>query len=221
MPDSYIPPRDADLDDWSFNFMSLITMAPNTYGVTQADATVISNGFIAWHNAYVASYDGTTRGPMTIAGKDTAKVVWLATARPYAQTIANNAAVDVDDKIALGVNPRTNGPTPVAAPTTVPVLIFATAQSLIHQFRMRDSTALPSSRAKPSGVIQLQLYAAASTTVITNPATLPLKMVATKSPFTVMWDPSDRGKVAYYAGRWITRTGLVGPWSDLTPLTIL
>jgi hypothetical protein len=221
MPDSYIPPRDADLDDWGVNFTGLITAAPATYGLVPADATAIAAAFAVWHAAYLASYDGTTRGPMTIAAKDAAKVVWLATARPYAQTIANNAAVDTADKIALGVNPRTNPPSPIATPTTMPVLVFATAQSLLHQFRFRDATALPSSRAKPSGVMQLQVYAAASTTVVTNPLVLPLKQVATKSPFAVAWDPTDRAKTAYYAGRWITRTGLVGPWSDITPLVIL
>ena len=212
---SYIPPRDADLANWANNFQTLITTNPGLYGLLAADAAVIAGVTQDFLDAYDTSIAGETRGPFSIAAKDAAKIDMLATVRPYGQQIANNAAVSTDDKIALGLNPRTNPPTPVAAPTTQPVLILITAASQQHFMRFRDAAALPTSRAKPAGVIQMQLFGSASDTVITDPTLLPLLSTPTKVPFSVAWQSGDVGKIAYYAARWATRTGLVGPWSPI------
>lgn len=220
MSTSYIPPRDADLDDWLNNFSTLITAGPATYGLVAGDATAIAAGVLSWHTKFLAAIAGPTRGPMTIADKDDEKVLVLALVRPYAQQVANNAAVDVADKVSLGVNPRTTSPTPVPTPATQPVILLAGAMPLQHMLRYRDATAIPSVKAKPAGVIQLYLYGATSATVIVDPATLPMIRPATKSPLLVDFDASDKGKTCYYAGRWVTRTGLMGPWSNITAAVV-
>lgn len=220
MAASYIPTKDADFNNWSSNFSSLITAGPGTYGLIAADATAIAAAYSAWSAAYTLAINPPTRTPVTVADKDVQRINALAIMRPYAQAISLNAGVLVDDKIAVGVNPRTNGPTPVSAPTSAPVLSLIGATFLQHLLRYRDEGAPSTSRAKPANVLQMQLYAAASTTIVTDPAVLPLKTVATKVPVTVQWESGDRGKTAYYAARWITRTGLVGPWSDISQIII-
>lgn len=217
----YIPPRDADLDVWLANFSTLITAGPATYGLVSGDATTIAAAVLAWHTAFLAATGGSTRGPMTISAKDDQKVLVLAVARPYAQQVANNAAVAVDDKIALRLNPRTTTPTPVPTPVTQPVILLAGGMPLQHELRYRDATSIPSVKAKPAGAVQLLVYAAPSATLITDPAVLPFVQPATKSPLIVSWDSSERGKTVYYAGRWMTRTGLLGPWSTITHAVLM
>jgi len=220
MPVPYIPVRDADLADWAANFSTKITAAPGTYGLIAADAVAIAAAYTAYNTAFMVAIAPATRTPVTVQAKDTAKIGMLAVLRPYAVGISLNAGVLPSDKIAVGVNPRTSTPTPVAAPTTYPVVSLIGATYLNHLLRYRDEGAPSTSRAKPANVTQLQLFAAVSATVVSDPATLPLKLIATKVPVSVAWDSSDLGKTAYYSARWMTRTGLTGPWAPITPMIV-
>jgi len=221
MPSSYIPAKDAALDTWQSNFASLITAAPATYGLAAGDAAAINAVCTPWHTAYLAATNGSTRGPATIATKDTARTTMLHTLRPYAQMIANNAAVSPTNKIALGLNPRTNPPSPIAAPTTLPLIGVVAAQSLATLMNFRDSMASPSVKAKPAGAIGMQFFAKNSLTPIIDPTLLLLVGQITKSPFVVPWNPSLQGATVYYAGRWITRRGLVGPYSVIGSTVVI
>lgn len=216
----YIPPRDADLATWADNFSDLITAAPGTYGLLAGDATAIAavvNPFLA---AYTLAVNPSTRTPVTVGDKDDARTAMLALVRQYAVQISLNAGVLTADKIAVGVNPRTSTPSPIADPTTSPVLSIVSAPPLTHVLRYRDEEASPSVKAKPYGVTQLLLYGTASATPITDQDALDFKGAFTKAPSLVEWAPADAGKQAYYAGRWMTRRGLVGPWSAIVNFTI-
>lgn len=216
----YIPVKDALFSNWLLNFSTLITASPSTYGLLAGDATTIAAQNTLWVAAYALAVAPGTRTPTTVAAKDATKVTALATVRPYAQRISKNAGVAPSLKVSLGVNPGTNVPTPIAAPTTQPELTIGTALALQHVIRYRDSAADPSSKAKPFGTIGMQLFGKASATPITDPAALEFLQIDTKSPLLTTWLSGDVGKVAYYAGRWFTRTGLVGPWSTVTSFTI-
>lgn len=217
----YLPPRDADFDVWLANFSTLLTANPNLYGQTSGVASSIATAYTAWHSAYLLAIGGSTRGPFTVSQKDDQRVNASAVVRPIATTISLNAGVAANDKIAIGVNPRTSGLTPIAAPTSNPVLSLIGAQHLAMFFRYRDDQAPAGVRSKPFGVTQLQLFGATSTTVVSDQATLPLIGVYTKVPVMVAWQSSDVGKTAYIAARWQTRTGLVGPWSPIFPITVI
>lgn len=220
MPVPYIPTRDADLADWAANFSTKASAAPGTYGLIAADATAIAAAVATFQTAFMVAIAPATRTPVSVAAKDVAKIGMLDVVRPYAVQISMNAGVLPSDKIAIGVNPRTSGLTPVTAPTSAPVLSLIGATFLQHLLRYRDESAPSTSRAKPTNVTQLQLFGAVSATVVSDPSTLPLLGVFTKVPVTVTWDASARAKTAYYAARWQTRTGLVGPWSDVVPIVV-
>lgn len=220
MATPYIPPRDADLLAWAVNFSTLLTASPATYGLVAADATAVAAAEASFAAAYAVAVSPSTRTPTSVAAKDAARVNMLATVRPYAQRISKNAGVSTSNKIALGVNPGTNTPTPIVAPTSNPVLTIAAALSLQHVVRYRDVLVAPSVKAKPAGVIAIQLYAVASATVVTDPTVIPFIQINTKSPLLISWPSLDVGKQAYYTARWVTRTGLVGPWAPITNFTI-
>jgi hypothetical protein len=211
----YIPPRDADFSNWLENFSSLITAAPATYGLVTGDAVTIAAQESAWATAYGLVTSPATKTAQTVAAKNTEKVEALAIVRPYAQMIANNAGVSVDNKVALGINPRTSTPTPITAPTTQPMLTAQSTSTAGTILRYRDSTASPSVKSKPYGVLQVQIFGMPSATAITDPTDLPLLDVTTKSPVTIALGSPAAGKTVYFAARWVTRKGLVGPWSSV------
>lgn len=216
----YIPAKDADLANWSANFSTLITASPATYGLTSGDAAAIAAVQAAWAAAYALVTSPTTKTATTVQAKNAARVSLLDTERPYAVNISLNAGVSTGNKIALGLNPRTTTPTPITTPTTYPALTIVSALPLQHVVRYRDQMASPSVKSKPYGVVQIQIFATASATVITDPGLLKFRQATTKSPFLQTWETADVGKPAYYAARWVTRTGLVGPWSPIVSFVV-
>lgn len=221
MADSYIPARDGDFDAWFLNFSTKLTASPTTYGLIAADATAVAAAYTAWHAAYVAAITPASRTSVTVAAKDVQRTTQEGLVRTYAVQISLNSGVLAGSKVAIGVNPRTSTPTPVPTPTSAPVLSLESSNFLTTDLRYRDAAAPATSRSKPANVTQLQLFGATSAVVITDPTVLPLLQVYTKVPVRLGWDAADRGKTAYIAGRWQTRTGLVGPYSDIIAITII
>ena len=212
----YIPAKDANLDAWSANFSTLITANPGWYGLLPGDATIIAAAVLAWHIAYLLVTSAATKTANTVSAKNAQRVTMLATVRPYAQNIANNAGVTSANKIALGLNPKTSVPLPITTPTTYPVLTAQSTSTAGTILRFRDSVASPSVKAKPYGVIACQIFAKTSVTPVTDPTTMLLITTTTKSPVTVPLVPiSLPAPTAYFAARWITRKGLLGPWSPI------
>lgn len=216
----YIPPTDAALDAWLTNFSSLATASPATYGLASGDASAIAAAVAAWHTAYLLVTSPSTKTAATVSSKNTQRVNVLAIVRPYAQNISLNAGVANTNKTAIGVNPRTSTPQPITTPTTYPVLSIVNALPLQHVIRYRDQLASPSVKSKPYGVTQMFLYGTASPTVITDPTLLIFLGAQTKSPLAQTWPSSAKGEIAYYAARWATRKGLVGPWSPIAAFVV-
>lgn len=230
MSASYIPAQDAGLDTWSQNFAALITAAPATYGLDATAALAIQTAVDAYHDAYLLGgltappnpvpVNPSTRTPVTVAAKDSAKFAMRALARTYAAQIRLNPGVSNADKLALGLNLPNNSPSPIPTPTSFPMLTFLLAGPLTHQFSYKDSDT-PVGKLKPTGAIQGLLFAMTSTTPVVDPTLLPFKQAFTKSPFLVQWDSADAGELAYYAAYWQTRRGLVGPWSAIQSVTVV
>ena len=111
-------------------------------------------------------------------------------------------------------------PTPVTTPTTYPSLTISAALALQHVLRYRDQLASPSQKSKPYGVIGVHIFGTASATPITDPTILLFLAQATKSPFLQSWPSAAKGLPAYYAARYVTRKGLIGPWSPIVSMTV-
>ncbi len=229
MAASYIPSTDTGLDGWATNFASLITASPATYGLDATAAAAIQTARDTYHDAYLLAgtapphrtpVNPSTRTPVTVAAKDSAKIAGRILWRSYAAQIRVNPGVADADKLALGLNLPSSGGTPVPAPTSFPLLSFVSGAPLTHVFSYKDSD-VPTGKAKAPGAVQMQLAALVAVGPSINPDTWPLILTPTKSPFQVLWSSGDGGKVATYAARWATRRGLVGPWSALSNFTIL
>lgn len=216
----YIPAADGPFDTWADNFQDLIDAAPATYGLSGGDATAITNAYTAWHAAYLAAVNPSTRTPVTVSAKDAARFVAEQLFRVYASQIRVNPGVLPEDKIALGLNLPNDSPSPISAPATWPLLSFLSAGPLSHRFSYKDSSD-PEGKFKPYGVVHLALSAKLAAAPSTDPDGWPVVRYVTKSPFVIGWSAPDAGMIASYAGRWVNRNGLVGPWSDIVSHIVL
>jgi hypothetical protein len=217
--ESYIPATDWGFKSFLQNFSTLITADPGRYGLDSADAAIIQSQYTGYAAAFDTVQAPTTRNASTIAQKDALRASAVASVRIYAQMIKVNQGVDNEDKIALGIHVNDPTPTPIPQPTTAPLLAIVAAFSGQHEIRYADETT-PTSRAKPQGVIQMELRRTIAVGANPDPGAASPVGLFTKQPVIVEQDPADASKTATYFGRWVTRTGLVGPWSLPVAMTI-
>lgn len=229
----YIPTTTSGLDVWSQNFAALISAAPATYGLTPTDAGVIQAVVDAFHASYLLAgttappnpvpVSPSTRTPVTVAAMRSQMVTTVGTIRTFAQIITRNPGVANADKLSLGLNLPNTAPSPVPVPASYPLLSLLQSTHLQHQFSYKDSLT-PVGKRKAFGAVQLQLVGVLGTAPATDQDALPPVLASnqlggpampTKSPFQVTWAPGSTGKIASYAARWVTRSGLAGPWSPI------
>jgi hypothetical protein len=217
MSTPYIPAKDADFDNWADNFQTTIAASPGTYGLVAADATTITTAYNNWHAAYSLLLNPATKTSPNVAAKDVQKAAALITFRGYAQIIQNNQGVSNDAKSAAGLTVRATGRTPVPAPATIPILGLVSQQPGIANIGYADS-ATPTTKAKPYGSIQMEVWIDVAPTGSPSPTSSTYVGVETKSPSALATPSGSVGKQAYVYARWVTRRGLTGPWS--TPLAV-
>lgn len=215
----YIPNSDALFATWLLNFSTLLTATPTVFGLVAGDAVIVAAQNTDYQAAYTASADPGTRTPVTIAAKDAARVNAEFVARPYATQISRNPAVDPGDKAAIGVTIPDPSRTPVPAPTTTANAVLRNASAGLAILDYRDSST-PLSKAKPYGVVGVQLFASFGTVPATDPAQLEMVGQFGKSPI-FMPTAGNAGKVCTYATRYVTRSGpqgqaQTGPFSALS-----
>ena len=221
MSASYLPQTDQELDAWALNFSEKITATPGTYGLMASDAAAIATAVNLYDDALALVLDPGGKTKATVADKNAKKAAMQVTLRQYAQMIKSNRGVSNDAKVALGLHINDDGPTPIPAPTTEPVLAVSGDAPLVQAVAFRDATT-PDRKAKPEGVsgMMLAVAVAASTAAPPAPEAAPVYGIATRQPYRVQFDTADKGKVAFYYGRWITGAGKVGPWSTVAQLMI-
>lgn len=217
---SYIPAKDSAFDGWLANFATLVAAGPGTYGLSAADAATISGIQGAWADAYAVCGSPTTKTAAAVAAKNTERVTATAQVRVFAQQVANNPGVSSDNKVALGLNPKTSLPGPITPPASNPTLSIQSAGNLSLIVRYRDSVASPSVKSKPAGVVACQIFYGVSEAPITVQEAAGRIMSATKSPTTLTFTSADAGKQVYLWGRWVTRTGGSSPWSPIINFTV-
>ena len=219
----YIPAKDADFENWLANFSTLLTANPTDYGLTAPDAVIVAAQYSAWNAAFLLATNPATRTSPAVAAKDGARVTATGVVRPYAVAISRNPAVLDADKLSIGVNLPNFTPVPIPPITDVPSIILQSALPNQHTLQFRSSGA-PTSKAKPFGVIGLELFRNIGTVAATSPEQCTLYTSATKTPFVVSTDPANAGQVITYFSRWTNRSGAggqayKGPWS--APLVLI
>jgi hypothetical protein len=215
----FIPASDADLANWSANFESAIDTEFATYGLTTGQATAYTALDSAFQTAYTAATDPGTRTPVAIAAKDAARAALVANARVLAAVVNAFPATTNAMRTTLGLNPYATGTTPVPAPTTQPLVAVREFIPLGHVLQIRDEST-PASRKKPVGAVAAEVWAKVGATPPASIADCKFLGHYTKPFLTTAFAGADAGSLAHYVTRWVTRTGLVGPTSDVVSVTI-
>ena len=216
---SYMPRTDAGFRDWLHNASTLISEDPGRYGLSEGDADIIAGLDEQFTKLYTLCQSPAKRTTGLVTQKDAIRASAKGTMRVYAMQIKASEGVTDADKIQLGLNIGTATPTPVPAPASSPVLGIISAYSGEHVLRYYDENT-PTSRAKPPGVTQLELFVAIGPNKATSYKQAEYAGVFTKQPITYRFEPEVAGQTATYYARWRTTRGLVGPFSLGTSMMI-
>lgn len=213
----YIPQKNGLALAWMLNFSAVITAAPAAVGLTAGDATAISTAVAAFDASMTVLDAPETRTPVAVQANRTARAQAEAICRLFAQQIQQREATTNAQRADLGLT-IPNIPAPIAAPTSFPLLDFLSATPGVHKLQSRDSET-PTSKAKPPGVVGLELVASVGVVAATDPAQCETVGTFTRSPLRVHYGAGANGKIATYFGRWVTRSGpggvaQKGPWSS-------
>lgn len=209
-----IPPADSLFDAFLYNWKTLLTAAPATYGMVAGDATAISNLYTTWHAAYVAASDVAHRTATIVATKNYQKALSLVLLRQQYTIIKANPAVLDANKTAIGVRVTDPVPTPIPPPSTAPVLSVINSAPLTMTFDVHDVTT-PTTRRKPTGATGLVVVRKVGTSVETNPDACAFEGMFSRWPtMLATFDPADVGKFATFFARWVNAKGEEGPWSS-------
>ncbi len=221
----YIPATDSGFDAWADNFATLLTADPTAYGEDAASALVVQTAYDSFAAAYQLAIDPSTRTPTTIADKDAERVNLDATVRPAAQRINARTSVTNLQRTALGITVRKATRTPVPPPATAPAITLRSQIPGVAAIQIRDE-ATPTSKAKPLGVIGVDLHVFVGDTPPVALEDYPLAKTTGKTPNTLEFTGAQSGETANVAARWTTRSGpggvaQKGPWSVLTTFVIM
>lgn len=218
MPNSYIPAKDADFLSWSANFSTRITATPTAFGLNSTLAAAYAALDAAFIAAYALAITPSTRTPVTVAQKDTARQAAVVYARSLANTVQAYPPITDLQLADLGLTVRSGVPTPVPTPVTAPILSLIRNEHLVVTIGFSD-TATPLLKQKPYGVIGLQIWQKVLTPPPVTIADCNYVGTYGRWPASVPIPAAGIGHDVYHIGRWVTRRNQVGPASAILAIT--
>lgn len=216
----YLPAREGDLLNWSRNFSDQLNVAPESLGVTVAQAAQYAALNDAYAAAYMAATNPSTNSKSSVVVKNEAKAALKANARMLARIIRAMPTVTNDQRVTLGLAVADEHLTPVTVSDDKPLLMLMTTMGRTVRLRIR-SNASTFRRARPQGMIGALILSYVA--VPHSPEeTAPPESVsrwsycghAMRSRFQVTL-PADvpAGSKVWIAACWVNTRGGTGPFS--------
>src|SRR5688572_23836790 len=156
MPD-FLPSKNAELLAWSAAFSEKISLTPTAYGLSAPQSAAYAALHASFESALATSSDPATRTRGTVQATRDARTPLKAEARELARIINAFPSITDQQRIDLGLTPRTNEPSPINPPTEPPVLEVVSALGRTLKVRLRGLNS--ESRSKPPGVHGATLFA--------------------------------------------------------------
>ena len=187
-------------------------------GLTAADMTPITTAQSAFNTGFGAHVAAKNAAMAAKQNKDEARAALTAVLRPLVRRLQASPAVNDAEKASLGITvaaPRT----PIGPPITAPQVSIECGTRLQQTLRFVDDTT-PTRRAKPAGVLGVEIWNKVGTTPPAAESELRFVAIDTDSPYVMSFELVEGGKTNYVWARWVSPTGERGPWSEQAQATI-
>lgn len=214
----YLPGPDADYQAWVTNFVTYANANLAALGLVAADMLPVTTNQLAFNNGFSAHIAAKNAAMAAKQTKDESRVALTGAIRPLVRRLQASPAVSDAERAALGITVRTPS-APIGPPITAPLVSIECGQRLQHTLRFVDAST-PTRRAKPPGVMGVEIWNKVGTTPPVGEGELRFVAVDTSAPYVLDFDAVEGGKTAYYWLRWVNPTGERGPWSEQAAATI-
>lgn len=214
----YLPGPDADYQAWVANFVTYANANLASLGLVAADMTPVTTGQTAFTTGFTAHVTAVAAAKAAKQVKDDNRAALTAAIRPLVRRLQASTVVNDGERASLGINVRAT-PGPIGPPTTSPICSIECGARLQQTLRFVDS-ATPTRKAKPAGVLGVEIWNKVGTTPPVNESELRFVAVDTSAPFVMDFDLADGGKTNYVWMRWVSPTGERGPWGEQSQATI-
>jgi len=218
MPD-FIPHADEEFHTFINTFVNYVSAHAVNLGVPPATATALSNALLVWTDSLAAHDTAQIAATSARTTKDSARDALTIITRTTARSIQANPTVTDEVRTLMGLPIRDDSRTKPPVPTTKPIGQVDTSQRLQHTLHWRDES-MPNSKAKPIGVRGAEIWVFIGPTPPTDPAQAKFVALDTASPYLLVHEAADAGKLAHYLLRWMNTRSEPGPWSETISATI-
>jgi hypothetical protein len=208
----YIPRKDAELVRWSTNFATKVSENISEWRIPNQeidDLQAAVTDFTVLHT----QADSPAKTAIIVAEKNAARKTLVALIRGLVNFYLKNPIITDAQRIAMGLHVRDTTLTIIPAPASRPEFEIEVLdlRRLKVGFRDMGST----SKAKPHGVNNALIFYAVLDTPPASPDVLTRFALATRTPFTLEFTESERGKTVYVAICWQNAKGEKGPMSEM------
>ncbi|MGB7159140.1 MAG: hypothetical protein WBD40_13810 [Tepidisphaeraceae bacterium] len=149
MSKDFLPHANPELLVWSTNFAQRIIAAPLPLGLTVLQAATYQTAHDLWAGLVATALEPSTRTRGTISAANDARTPLKAMARELARIVNAYPPITNQQRINLGLNPRTGEVSPINPPQEQPVMEVAGAIGRTLKVKVH---AIDSTRKKPEGV---------------------------------------------------------------------
>jgi hypothetical protein len=214
-----IPRKDVD-----FNVtQEVITTTAVTNATTwKLDAEWMTSVLLPAKKEWIQRWDDfenpSTRTPVITFAKNEARAKYEPLLRILVNNLKSNMRVSDDDCKAMGIMIRTKTNKPAPVPASYPG--FRIDTRIIRCLILYFFDIISKARAKPHGVHGAEIRWAILNAPPAHIDELINSAFGTRSPFTLDFDESQRGKTVYFCLRWENTTGDKGPWSEIISAVI-
>jgi hypothetical protein len=184
----YIPSTDEGKRVWARNLATLVAATPAAFSVPVPVATAYTATVDEYDAALTAALEPSTRGPSTITTKNTKRAALVAASRSIVATIQGTPGLTATQKQDLAISQRDFEPSPIPAPTAVPVakIIKVDGWTIDVQITTAGSTR----RGLPDGVAGINIYSFQGAVAPTDPAEWTYEGESSRSRFQIAAPPT-------------------------------
>ncbi|MCH8273175.1 MAG: hypothetical protein IH851_00085 [Armatimonadetes bacterium] len=220
MAGGYIPQADSEFDTFQINFADYVNANMAGLGLGLGELDALNAARTAWEASYPAHVTAQAAAQAARQTKQTDRETYETEIRNLVNILQASPDVDDTERQAMGITVRDTTRTPVAAPTSRPVLQSDTSQRLRVGVSFVDELT-PTSRAKPDGVMGCEIYMKIGDPAPTDLDDMVFVTLDTRTPHTIDFDGADANKPVHFIGRWVSTRSEPGPISETVSATVV
>lgn len=205
MPSNFYSGTEAELASGAANLISIVTVAPTSFGVTPAELTSYSTLSSSFATLLTQAQNPATRTSVVVENKNVAKKALKSGSVNMARTIIAFPSVTNAQLLSLRLNERVS-PAPRPVPSEPPTIDVISVTGRVVKVRIHDGST--ESRRKPFGAIGANVFSFVGPTSPTDPSEYHYEGMATRATTEIVFpDTVASGATVWLSAQWVSARG--------------